>query len=314
MRLRRRRSWPVVLILAVVSPALADPPRPSFTRGEPLLWRVEQGRATSHLFGTCHLPIDLEKALRPAGLDALDHARRVFVELDMSSLMTLVDVFKTMMSRAQMPDRSLKALLSPPSWRRLVAVHQGYLGDEQLDHMKPWAVGFATYSRLAEKARTQRLKRGDFDLRRPILDAAVALRAKEHDIRVEALETPLQQVQIFNGQRLQDDVRALTDLLEHPDASDESVAMLDACAAFDERVLRKEAGRLVRQYPAFADRILTQRNRAWVERLQLWLPDGDMFVAVGAAHMFGDDGLVTLLRKRGYRVSRVRSVSPPAAG
>jgi uncharacterized protein YbaP (TraB family) len=293
----------VGFLLAIATSA---PAADRSTRGEPLLWRVEHNRAVSHLFGTCHLPIELERALRPVGLQALDHARRVFVELDISSPMTLVDALNATRSSARMPDRSLKALLPPLLWKRLVAVHAGHLDDEALDHLKPWAASLATYSRLAETSRAEWMRRGRFDSGVPILDAAVALRAKAHDIHVEALETPLQQVQIFNAQSFEDELRILTDLLEDPDASDQSIPLLDACVAFDEDGLRKETGRLLRRYPGFADRLLGQRNRAWVERLDRWLPDGDMFIAVGTAHMFGDEGLVTLLREQGYRVTRVR--------
>lgn len=298
--------WQLAVLLALTSRAVAGDPAPGFPRGEPLLWRVEHGRAISHLFGTCHLPIALEKALGAVGLAALDDARRVFVELDGSSLMTAIATFKTFSSRAQMPDKSLKALLPPAAWRRLVALHDGRFDDETLDHMKPWAAGFTTLSRLVEKTRTLQKRRSGLDVDQPIIDAAVAIRAKEHDIRVEALETPLEQIQIFNTQRLEDDVRSLVELLENPEASHESFAILDACVAFDERALRKETGRLQRRHPRLAGRLLGQRNRAWVERLHLWLRDGHMFVAVGTAHMFGDDGLVALLRDRGYRVSRVR--------
>ena len=303
----------LVLVVAASSMATAESGRAAFPRGEPLLWRVEQGRAVSHLFGTCHLPLGIEKALGPAGLDALDHSRRVFVEIDGSSLMTAVEAFRIFGSRAQMPDRSLKALLPPSAWSRLLALHEGRLDNEMLDHMKPWAVTFATFMRLREKTRAYQKERAGLDVRRPILDAAIAMRAKEHEVRVEALETPLVHVQVFNTQRLEDDVRALADLIANPEASPESYAILDACVAFDERTLRKETGRLERRHPRLADRLLRQRNLAWVERLALWLPDGGMFVAVGTAHMFGDDGLVSLLRGRGYQVSRVRAADarPP---
>jgi hypothetical protein len=303
-----------VLLSVAASSALpsdAPPRRPSSSLGEPFLWRVERGRATSHLFGTCHLPIDLEKALRRVGLEALDRSRRVFVELDISSQATIVDVVRIVRSRAQMPDRSLKALLPPPLWSRLVNIHEGHLDAATLDHLRPWAAGFMTYSRLAEKARSQPRPRDAMDPGRPILDAAVAARAKDRNIHVEPLETPLQQVQIFNAQRFEDELRMLTDVLEHPEASDESPRMLDGCIAFDERVIREETARLMQRLPEFADRLLGQRNRAWVDRLDRWLSDGDMFVAVGAAHMSGNAGLVTLLRKRGYRVSRERAIPGP---
>jgi uncharacterized protein YbaP (TraB family) len=280
-------------------------------RGEPLLWRVERRGATSYLFGTCHLPIGLEKALRPVGLRALDAARQVFVELDMSSPMTLVEALEATRSRTRMRDRSLQALLPPTLWERLVAVHEGHLDHETLDHMRPWAASLATYSRLAQNTRAEWLRRGRLDPRQPILDAAVALRAKARDIPVEALETPLQQVQIFSAQRFEDELRILIDLLENPEASDESLPLLDACVAFDQEGIQSATGRLMRRHPAFAERLLGERNRAWMERLVLFLPHGGMFIAVGTAHIVGDDGLVTLLREHGYRVTRVRAGEEP---
>ncbi len=48
---------------------------------------------------------------------------------------------------------------------------------------------------------------------------------------------------------------------------------------------------------------LGRRNAAWVPRLQeIMAPPGLHFVAVGAGHLLGDDGLVALLRARGYTV------------
>ena len=46
----------------------------------------------------------------------------------------------------------------------------------------------------------------------------------------------------------------------------------------------------------------TYGEGAWLER---WLPEGRVFVAVGVGHMYGERGLVSLLRQHGYRVERV---------
>lgn len=301
-------------LLHVAASAGAAPPAApvhrGFTRGEPLLWRVERARAVSYLFGTCHLPLDLEKTLQPAGLAALDHATRVFLEMDVSSPMTVLDFMQIAGTRAQMPDRSLRALLTPPLWEQLVALHHGHVDADTLDHLKPWSAAFITYTRLAEKRRTTMRPHPELVPRAPILDVAVALRAKGHGIRVEGLESPLEHMQVFNAQRLQDGIRMLTDVLVKPEASDEAPRVLDACLIFDERVIAKEAGRLERRFPALGDRLLADRNRAWITRLDQWLPDGNMFVAVGAGHMYGPEGLVAGLRRRGYRVSRMTASAP----
>ncbi|MEL6196320.1 MAG: TraB/GumN family protein [Pseudomonadota bacterium] len=48
--------------------------------------------------------------------------------------------------------------------------------------------------------------------------------------------------------------------------------------------------------------LLNDRNLAWMDRLLPYLQGGGAFVAVGALHLPGEVGLVTLLRDAGYRV------------
>ena len=49
--------------------------------------------------------------------------------------------------------------------------------------------------------------------------------------------------------------------------------------------------------------LFTARNAAWTPKLdRLFNKPGDHFVAVGAGHLLGSDGLVALLRARGYQL------------
>jgi len=53
--------------------------------------------------------------------------------------------------------------------------------------------------------------------------------------------------------------------------------------------------------------LLTRRNDAWAERVAGLLAGGRRpFVAVGAGHMLGDEGLPTLLAAQGYTVRRIQ--------
>ncbi len=49
---------------------------------------------------------------------------------------------------------------------------------------------------------------------------------------------------------------------------------------------------------------MSYRNRIWVKKLELELKKGDHFIAVGAGHLCGQNGLVSLLRKAGFSVTR----------
>ncbi len=51
--------------------------------------------------------------------------------------------------------------------------------------------------------------------------------------------------------------------------------------------------------------MLTERNNIWLERMMEMIPQNSSFFAVGAAHLLGDDGMIALLRGKGYTVEPV---------
>ena len=55
------------------------------------------------------------------------------------------------------------------------------------------------------------------------------------------------------------------------------------------------------------DALLKNRNLNWVKQLKTILPKKNIFMAVGAAHLFGNDGLIDLLRKEGYTVKGIEN-------
>ena len=66
------------------------------------------------------------------------------------------------------------------------------------------------------------------------------------------------------------------------------------------------------RYPEVAEhyRVLHRRvveNRSIVMAHRLFMPlrEGGNFVAVGANHLYGEEGMLALIEKQGYRVERV---------
>ena len=55
------------------------------------------------------------------------------------------------------------------------------------------------------------------------------------------------------------------------------------------------------------DALLKNRNVNWVKQLKTILPKNNIFMAVGAAHLFGNDGLIDLLRRVGYTVKGIEN-------
>jgi len=53
-------------------------------------------------------------------------------------------------------------------------------------------------------------------------------------------------------------------------------------------------------------RLLVDRNRNWMPKIEaLFARPGRAFVVVGAAHLVGADGLISMLRARGYTVEQM---------
>ena len=48
------------------------------------------------------------------------------------------------------------------------------------------------------------------------------------------------------------------------------------------------------------DILLDNRNKNWVDQLKKILPERNIFMAVGAGHLVGENGLIALLKKAGY--------------
>ena len=61
-----------------------------------------------------------------------------------------------------------------------------------------------------------------------------------------------------------------------------------------------------RDLPSFAERLIVERNRNWIPKIERYIHERrTCFVVAGAAHMGGPNGVIALLRARGYRVEEL---------
>ncbi len=63
----------------------------------------------------------------------------------------------------------------------------------------------------------------------------------------------------------------------------------------------------LQRYPKLYQTLIVDRNNKWVKDIEGYLHgSGNTMVVVGAAHLVGDNGLVNLLRQRGYKVIKLQ--------
>ncbi len=62
------------------------------------------------------------------------------------------------------------------------------------------------------------------------------------------------------------------------------------------------------EFPAIHQALLVDRNNAWMPQIEAMLKTSEVeFVLVGALHLAGDDGLLSQLSARGYKVRKLQT-------
>ncbi len=95
--------------------------------------------------------------------------------------------------------------------------------------------------------------------------------------------------------------------LEAETADGRADGLQEAWLTGDTGAIERLSGSGLLADPELREALLTARNRAWLPTVAAQIEAGKRpFVAVGAAHMAGPDGLPELLAARGFTVSRLR--------
>lgn len=277
-----------------------------------LLWRVTRGNAVSHLFGTVHLGRRLDDALGPVGRTTLAAARTVVVELDLDEPDTEAAIAGVIERRGLLgAGERLDALLAPPTWRWVATTLTRRFPEERVRHLRPWLTVHLVMAVRAERVLAARGATPGMPM-----DRVLARRAKGRGQRLVALETVTEQITALARMPDATAIRILDEIAADPDALDRHLRGLvdDTTRADAPAVLERLVATMIEETPTMADALLFDRNARWLPRITRLLDAGDVFVAVGAAHLVGDHGLVALLRARGWEVERVSvTVARPAA-
>jgi len=280
----------------------------AITNTEALLWRVEgQGLQPSYLFGTMHLSDARITQLSPVVTKALNSAKAVVLEIGDLSPSALAGAMATSGADLVYPNgRSLADELSSDEFEKvkIVVAASGLPGDAAR-MLKPWLI--STLLSISECERRKAASGAK------VLDMQLAETAKAAGIPVAGLETINEQLAALAGipddQQLQM-LRLSLKYFERTNDMMETMVQLylrrDMGAAMPfQLALANEIGIPGTAFDGFRKSLLDERNVRMSKAARPYLDKGNAFVAVGALHLPGETGLVTLLRKAGFTVSPV---------
>ncbi len=263
-----------------------------FSRG--LLWKIESpGREASYLFGTMHSADPRVTNVHQSVRDALNNASSFTMELllngaSISSMAEAMFFAKGQSLRAAVGDELFEQT------KQAMAEH-GFL-TRGLDSKKPWAIIMMLNTPAAEPGLA--------------LDLLLQLEATLQSKPTFGLETIEEQIGVFNDMSMEDQVTLLRHAVRiHSEITREFERLVESYRSGDLNGLME----LVRgykdeeggAYDAMLERLLTRRNQVMVERMAPRLKEGNAFIAVGVAHLPGENGLLDLLDRVGYHVSAV---------
>ena len=260
-----------------------------------LLWEIsgEGLESPSYLYGTIHATCDA--TLDANTLKALDETKQLYLEIDMDDKEMPMQMMKYMKMNN---DEKLSTLVSEEDF----IIIDSFLKDnvsmsaKMLDTFKPFMVS----AMLLPKMLDCEFKSVEGELMRV---------TKEQNEEVYGLEEVADQMKVFDAIPYQEQANELLKTAKNGLEKDklEFQKMMNVYKKKDiEELLRMMDASDNKITADNKDILLNNRNKNWVPLIIKTAKEMPTFFGVGAGHLAGDEGVIKLLRKKGYSVEAVK--------
>ncbi|MES2986954.1 MAG: TraB/GumN family protein [Pseudomonadota bacterium] len=287
-----------LLGIALAALALAGcGPKPAANDADPALWVVKDADTTIYLFGTVHM---LKPGLSwfdegvKAAFDRSDSLMLEVVLPDEAQMNALVHELGVASAGPSLPDQ-----LSTDDTAKMRAALNGLgMPPDMLDRSEPWLA-----ATLLASMPLQKLGYDPKDGAEAVLTGA----AKKARKPVAGFESAREQLGYFDALSMPAQRALLTETIRAlPDAGKTLDQAVAAWSNGDADKLAALVNDDVASSPEVADALLFKRNQRWADWIARRMDQpGTVFVAVGAGHLAGGNGVQAELAKRGLKVERV---------
>lgn len=266
-----------------------------------LLWKISGNgiEKPSYLFGTIHMICE-EDAILSANLKkALNECDEVYFEVDMDNLLEMMGALGKMKMKN---DTTLQDLLSKADYEKV----KKYFDSK--GSMLPFSM-LETYKPILAAST---LQEGSMPCENTaMMEQVIMDEAKENGKKVKGLETMSYQAGVLDSIPYKLQAEQLVAYIDKALKGEEDDAELkEMFKAYKSQDLKRLEKLLVETDPgmaSFTDILLFHRNQNWVEKLRSLLSKKALVIAVGAGHLPGEKGVISLLRKAGYKVTPVEN-------
>ena len=268
-----------------------------------LLWKIS-GKGLSkpsYLLGTLHLKSGEYLDSIPGAKMAFQSCEQTVIELDMRNMSEL----QTQMQQAMMmtPDTTYKMLYSDKDYQFVSEQLTSLIGTglEELGILKPAAIQLTivslVYANYFPDANPE-----------DVLDTRIQSESIKGKKTVLALETANDQMHVLFGvMNLQRQADVLLCYLKNRDAVNALTPELisDYNQGNLDKLYQQQDNEICPSTPSEINALNKDRNDKWMKKLPEIMKEKSSFIAVGALHLAGEEGLLNLLEKAGYKVEPV---------
>jgi hypothetical protein len=292
----------VLLLLSVLwgekAPVLAGPQEVAAPQSRHILWKVQSSYNTIYLLGSIHVLQEKNYPLDHQLYEAFNQASAVMFEVDLDGLTSPLSQLQILTKGLYLNGQNLQRVLSTDSYEAAKA-HFAELGFniENFHRMKPWMAATAVTALELRKLGFESafgVDRHFFEKAQEAGKDIKGLESVEFQLGLfDNLSTPIQE--LFLLQSLED--------LKNIEARIK--VMVDAWTQGNIKDLERLLEGM-REYPELYQVLVVSRNQAWLPQIEQALKQSKpVFIVVGTLHLLGKEGLVTVLKEKGYAVEQL---------
>lgn len=274
---------------------------------EGYIWKVEKDGVVVHLVGSIHFGDAKMYPLRDEIEEAFENSDKLAVEVNLAQAPDDKAAAEIVALQTYSDGTTLKDHLSAETYARVQAFLQEIAFPVDFyDKYKPWAVYLDMTNYLA-------LTTGYYG--GIGIDMYYLNRAQEAQKPIVELESYTSQIKVFDSyskelqeRQVNESLDSIYGLTENIDSSEPSIDVLaDLWIRGDDAGLEELVVAFEKETELY-EKLLVKRHAGMLEKIEGYLNNEkkeSYFVVVGYLHMLGKDGLVTLLREKGYTVTRI---------
>lgn len=270
-----------------------------------LIYKIQSDTNTVYILGSIHVLAEEYYPLTRSFSYAYYNSQKVIFEIDPEILFSPDSLTKYEKQYTFQNGKTLETVLSPKTYT-LVKQKLNAIGADiqEVKKYKPWVLYLTLSGRFDSSV--------DF---RPELgiENYFYRMAKDSGKPTGGLESMQDQLDVFDTLPLPIQDALLQESLAITGSKEREKAFLHMVKSWHQGNLDglEQLVETFKTYPLFYKKLLVQRNLNWIPQIEKFLKeDKNVLVIVGAAHLAGKDGLISLLTDKGYQLERVSYAMP----